>query len=307
MENTERGRLARFKAWACRWLGSTPLEQLSMQHGRFLGLSPAGFHRVSYASWGAAGARPPVVCVHGLTRNGRDFDRLAAVLANESLVIAPDMVGRGASDWLSDAGGYGYPQYCADMAALIARLGTAEVDWVGTSMGGLIGMMLAAQPNSPIRRLVLNDVGYRIPRQALQRLAGYVGKDPTFADLAGVEAYLRQVHAPFGKLDDDAWRRLALHGHRKLPDGRYGLAYDPKIGRAFSGTIAADIDLAPVWERVRCPVLLLRGAESDLLLPATAQAMASKAELVEFPAIGHAPSLMVPDQIEVVRSWLTRP
>jgi pimeloyl-ACP methyl ester carboxylesterase len=256
--------------------------------------------------WGEPGALPPVVCVHGLTRNGRDFDRLAAALESERLVIAPDIVGRGASSWLADAGGYAYPQYCADMAALIARLGVDEVDWVGTSMGGLIGMMLAAQPNSPIRRLVLNDVGYRIPRQALRRLAGYVGKDPEFADLAGVEAYLRQVHAPFGQLDDEAWRQLALHGHRRLPNGRYGLAYDPKIGQAFTGTMAADIDLAPVWEKVRCPVLLLRGAESDLLLPETARAMASKAELVEFPAIGHAPSLMVPDQIEIVRSWLAR-
>jgi pimeloyl-ACP methyl ester carboxylesterase len=277
-----------------------------MRRGRFLGLSPAGFHRVAYVSWGTASGRPPVVCVHGLTRNGRDFDRLATVLMGERLVVAPDMVGRGASDWLADAGGYAYPQYCADMAALIARLGAGEVDWVGTSMGGLIGMMLAAQSNSPIRQLVLNDVGYLIPRQALRRLADYVGKDPTFPDLADLEAYLRQVHAPFGKLDDDAWRQLALHGHRRLPDGRYGLAYDPKIGQAFFGPIAGDVDLAPVWERVRCPVLVLRGAESDLLLPETARAMASKAELVEVPGVGHAPSLMVPGQIEIVRSWLAR-
>jgi pimeloyl-ACP methyl ester carboxylesterase len=307
MENPERGGLARFKAWACRWLGSTPRERLSMQRSHFLGLSPAGFHRVAYASWGATNAGPPVICVHGLTRNGRDFDRLAAVLMRERLVIAPDMVGRGASDWLADAGGYGYPQYCTDTTALIARLGVDEVDWVGTSMGGLIGMMLAAQPNSPIRRLVLNDIGFLIPRQALKRLAGYVGKDPTFPDLAGIEAYLRQVHAPFGPLDDDAWRQLAVHGHRKVPDGRYGLAYDPKIAQAFFGPIAADVNLKPVWDRVRCPVLLLRGAQSDLLLPETARAMALKAELVEFPAVGHAPSLMMPDQIGVVRSWLARP
>jgi len=277
-----------------------------MRRGHFLGLSPGGFHHIAYVSWGEPGALPPVVCVHGLTRNGRDFDRLAGTLESERLVIAPDIVGRGASSWLADAGGYAYPQYCADMVALIARLGVDAVDWVGTSMGGLIGMMLAAQPNSPIRRLVMNDVGYRIPRQALLRLAGYVGQDPEFADLAGVEAYLRQVHAPFGELDDEAWRQLALHGHRRLPDGRYGLAYDPKIGRPLAGAITADVDLASVWEQVRCPVLLLRGAESDLLLAETAQAMATKAELVEFPAVGHAPSLMVPDQIEIVRSWLAR-
>jgi pimeloyl-ACP methyl ester carboxylesterase len=306
MGNPEAGGWARFRAWADRSLGSTPRAQLSMQRGHFLGLSPGGFHRIAYVIWGEPGTRPPVVCVHGLTRNGRDFDRLAAALANERLVIAPDIVGRGSSSWLSDAGGYAYPQYCADMAALIARLGVEEVDWVGTSMGGLIGMMLAAEPDSPIRRLVINDVGYRVPRQAIRRLAGYIGMDPEFADLAGVEAYLRQVHAPFGELDDEAWRQLALHGHRRLANGRYGLAYDPKIGEAFAGPIAADIDLTSVWQRVRCPVLLLRGVESDLLLPETAGAMAMKAELVEFSAVGHAPSLMVPDQIEVVRSWLAR-
>jgi pimeloyl-ACP methyl ester carboxylesterase len=306
MENPERGGWVGFKAWMGRSLGSTPRERLSMRPSHFLGLSPAGFHRIAYVTWGGPSTLPPVVCVHGLTRNGRDFDRLANALARERLVIAPDIVGRGASSWLADARSYAYPQYCADMAALIARLGVDEVDWVGTSMGGLIGMMLAAQPSSPIRRLVLNDVGYRIPRQALRRLAGYVGQDPMFADLAGVEAYLRKVHAPFGQLDDEAWRQLALHGHRRLPDGLYGLAYDPKIGQAFSGTIPADIDLASVWEKVRCPVLLLRGAESDLLLPETASAMAAKAELVEFPAIGHAPSLMLPDQIEIVGSWLAR-
>jgi pimeloyl-ACP methyl ester carboxylesterase len=282
--------------------------KLSMRQDYCLGLSAAGFHRAAYVAWGTgqSSGKPPVICVHGLTRNGRDFDRLAAALAPDRDVFCPDIVGRGRSDWLKDPAGYTYPQYCADMNALIARLGVEQVDWVGTSMGGLIGMTLAAMPNSPIRRLVLNDVGPLVPRLALQRLAGYVGKDPHFNDLAGVEAYLRQVHAPFGVLDDEAWRHLATHGHRRLPDGRFALAYDPGIGRGFSAAAAKDVDLTSLWQTVRCPVLVLRGANSDLLLPETAKQMAAKSTVVEIPGVGHAPSLMVPDQIELLRSWLAQ-
>ncbi len=280
--------------------------ELSMRPDHVLGLSPAGFHRMAYVGWGDGGRghRRPVICVHGLTRNGRDFDRLAAILSADRYVICPDVVGRGQSDWLADAAGYNYAQYCADMTALIARLGVEEVDWIGTSMGGLIGLMLAARPKSPIRRLVLNDVGPFIPAQALRRLSGYVGKDPIFDDLAGVEAYLRQTHATFGSLDDGAWRHLAAHSHRRLPDGRFGLAYDPAIGQGLAAAAAVDIDLSPLWQAVQCPVLALRGAESDLLLAETAQAMAAKAMVVEIPGVGHAPSLMVSTQIEILRSWL---
>ncbi len=281
--------------------------ELSMKPGRFRGLSPSGFHNLAYVVWGRSAPLPPVFCVHGLTRNGRDFDRLAQALAGERLVVCPDVVGRGCSDWLRDPAGYGYPQYCADLTALIAHIGAEEIDWVGTSMGGLIGMTLAAQPNTPIRRLVMNDIGPVIPRQALERLAGYVGKDPIFEDLKAVEDYLRQVHAPFGALDDEAWQHLARHSHRRLPDGRFALAYDPAIGRGFAASLTQDVDLSAVWESVRLPVLLLRGAQSDLLPAETARAMSHKAQLVELPGIGHAPSLMVPDQIEIVRAWLARP
>jgi pimeloyl-ACP methyl ester carboxylesterase len=279
---------------------------LSMRAGRLRGLSTAGFHEIAYVEWGDDERAPPVVCVHGLTRNGRDFDRLAAVLAPDRKVVCPDIVGRGRSAWLADPAGYSYAQYCADMTALIARLGCEAVDWVGTSMGGLIGMMLAAQPNTPIRRLVLNDVGPFVPRQAIRRLADYVGKDPLFSRLAGLEAYLRQIHAPFGALDDAAWMHLALHGHRRLPDGRYGLAYDPAIGRGFQVAADQDIDLWPIWEKVRCPVLLLRGADSDILSPDTARRMTGKAELAEIAGVGHAPSLMVEAQIAIIIAWLAR-
>ncbi len=281
---------------------------MSMQAGYVRCLSLAGFHRMAYVDWRPAqpSAAPPVVCVHGLSRNGRDFDRLAASLSAGRRVICPDMAGRGQSDWLREPAVYGYPQYCADATVLLSRLDTEQVDWIGTSMGGLVGMMLAAQPQSPIRRLVLNDVGPVIPAAALQRIGSYVGKDPRFDDLAGVEAYLREIHVGFGTIDDAGWRHLAEHSHRRLPDGKLGLAYDPGIARGFSAAVSADIDLTPVWDKVRCPVLVLRGAASDLLLAETARRMADKAEVVEIADAGHAPSLTTPEQIEIVRSWLAR-
>lgn len=273
---------------------------------RFLGLGLGGFHRLAYVSWGEDRAQPPVLCVHGLTRNGRDFDSLAADLAwSGRRVVCPDVVGRGRSDWLANPALYGYPQYLGDAAALIARLDVTEVDWVGTSMGGLIGMMLAAQPNTPIRRLVLNDVGPFIPQAALLRIGSYVGQDPAFADLDELEAYLRWVHAPFGPLTDGQWRHLAEHSARRRQDGTLGLAYDPGIAAAFAGPVA-DVDLWMVWNQIRCPVLVVRGAESDLLTAATAERMAARPNttLLTIPGCGHAPALMTADQTAPIRDWL---
>jgi pimeloyl-ACP methyl ester carboxylesterase len=251
-----------------------------------------------------------VLCVHGLTRTGRDFDVLAAALADEARVVCPDVVGRGASDWLADSAAYAYPQYLADMTALVARLDTDTVDWIGTSMGGMIGMFMAAQPNTPVRRLIVNDVGPLIPKAALQRIADYVGADRSFTDVGEVEAYLRDVHAPFGALSDDQWRHLAEHSVRPRDDGRLALHYDPGIADAFrQGPVEDidDVDLWPVWDRIACPVLVLRGAESDLLLRETAAEMATrgpKADVVEIAGCGHAPALMDESQIKIIRDWL---
>jgi pimeloyl-ACP methyl ester carboxylesterase len=190
----------------------------------------------------------------------------------------------------------------------VARLGVPQVDWIGTSMGGLIGMFLAAAPNAPIRSLVVNDVGPVLPRSALQRIADYVGRDPLFASLAELEQHLRQVHAPFGPLTDRQWAHLAQHGHRFHADGSYGLAYDPGI--AVNVRLAVkDWDFWSSWDSIACPTLVLRGRESDLLAPETAQDMTErgpKATLVEFPGIGHAPALMAEDQIETVARWLAQ-
>jgi pimeloyl-ACP methyl ester carboxylesterase len=275
---------------------------------RCLGLSSAGFHHIAFLGWGDPTPDGNVtICVHGLTRNSHDFDMLAPALAADGRhVVCPDIVGRGASDWLGNPADYSYPQYLSDMTALIARLQASSIDWIGTSMGGLIGMLLAAQPNTPIRRLVLNDIGPFISKQALQRIADYVGLDYRFSSVEALERHLRKIHAPFGPLSDDQWAHMARHGHRALPDGNYGLAYDPHIADNVKLAIA-DVDLWAFWDRITCPVLLLRGADSDILSPETAQAMTERgprAELVSLSDVGHAPALMSGDQIDTIRSWL---
>jgi len=284
---------------------------MDMGSRKFLGLGAHGFHALAYAEWGAANTTQfhgtTVVCVHGLTRNGRDFDFLARALADDRRVVCPDVAGRGRSAWLAVAADYGYPQYLADMNALIARLAVEAVDWVGTSMGGLIGMMLAAQPGSPIRRLVINDIGPFIPKAAVERIASYVGADPRFPGLAETEAYLREIYASFGDLDDAQWRHLTEHSVRQADDG-LALAYDPAIAVPFKGEGLEDVVLWPVWEAVRCPVLVLRGAESDVLSAETAERMAKsgpKAEVRTITGCGHAPALMDARQIAIVRDWLS--
>ena len=274
-------------------------------------LGPRGFLNLAYWEWEGPAGAPTVLCVHGLTRNGRDFDFLAEALSSRFRVVCPDMPGRGRSDWLEDAGSYAFPFYLSVLGALYARLDVPAVHWVGTSMGGLLGMLFAALPKSPARRLVLNDVGPVLPKQGLERIGQYVGRDPGFSNRQELEAYLRDVHAAFGPLSAAQWRHLAEHSGRTRSDGRLGLAYDPKIGEAFSspegGTPLQDIDFWPFYDRIRCPTLILRGGQSDVLPASDAAAMAERgprAQLVEFPRIGHAPALMADDQITAIRDFL---
>lgn len=280
---------------------------MPMSERSYLGLSAAGFHRIAYTQWGRDDAPRTAVCVHGLTRNGRDFDRLALALTDGWRVVCPDVVGRGRSDWLANPDFYTYPQYMADLNALIARLGVERVDWIGTSMGALLGMILAAQPNTPIRRLVINDAGPLVAKEGLQRIADYVGKDPVFDDLAGVESYLRFILMGYGAMPDEDWRHMAEHSARRRPDGTYGLAYDPGIAKPFTTQPVADVDMWAIWDRIRCPVLVLRGADSDILLPETAEEMTRRgprARVVEVPHTAHAPSLRTEEQIAAVRAFL---
>lgn len=280
-----------------------------MRENSFLALSQHGFHRIVYSEFGDAANDRVLVCVHGLTRNGRDFDSLAAALCDHYRVVCPDVPGRGRSQWLPVKEEYGYPLYCADMATLVAHCRVTEVDWVGTSMGGLIGMLLAAQPGTPIRRLVMNDVGALVPKAALERIVSYVGNDPRFPSMDALEAYIRDIYSPFGPLSDAQWKNLVQSSARTTEEGDIGLSYDPGIAEPLRSMKLDDMDLWSAWEQVRCPVLLLRGSESDVLLGETAAEMqrrGPKADFIEFDGIGHAPTLMSDTQIAAVLGWLLR-
>jgi len=275
-------------------------------------LSPAGFHKMAYVEWGDPANPRVLVCVHGLTRCGRDFDFLAEALADRYRVVCPDVVGRGMSDWLRDPQHYAIPQYVQDMVALLARLDAAQVDWLGTSMGGMIGMALAAQAGSPIRKLILNDVGPVIAAGALARIGEYLATPPDFASPEEAERYIRTIAAPFGKLTDAQWRHLTTHVIKCGQAGRFQLRYDPGIAAPFAAAAAGqgegkDLELWPLYEAIACPTLAIRGELSDLLSRETLAEMAQRgprAATVEIPGAGHAPMFMDAAQIALVRDFL---
>ena len=269
--------------------------------------SPAGLHRIAYREWGDPKA-PVLVCVHGLTRCARDFDTLAAAMSDRYRVVCPDVAGRGNSGWYADPMLYQPPQYVADMVTLIARLDVETVHWVGTSMGAVIGMALAAQKDSPIRRLVINDAGPVITKVSLERIATYVGMAVPLPTFEHAVQYVRAVSASFGPHTDDEWKFLAEVVVRRNDDGSYRLHYDPKLAEPFRKNMPeGDLELWPLWNAIRCPTLVLRGGLSDLLTKETAQKMTEtgpKARLVEFAGVGHAPTLMHADQVKAVRDFL---
>lgn len=277
-------------------------------------LDSRGLHRMAYHEWGDAANPKVLVCVHGLTRQGRDFDVLAQALADDYRVVCPDVVGRGESDWLADPMGYAIPYYVADMVTLLARLDAQEVHWVGTSMGGLIGLGVASLAGSPVSRLVLNDVGPAIEPASLQRIGQYLGQPAHWATLDEAADALWAISQSFGPHTRAQW--LALTEHQITPDGTgFKPHYDPAIRQAFTAitpelAAAGEAALWASYDRIACPTLLLRGAESDLLSPATAQAMTQRgprARLHEFAGVGHAPTLVAPDQVAVVRDFLLSP
>ncbi|MDP2826685.1 MAG: alpha/beta hydrolase [Sulfuritalea sp.] len=282
-----------------------------MREARVKCLSAAGFHHMAYVEWGDPGNPRVLVCVHGLTRCSRDFDFLAQALADNYRVVCPDVVGRGRSDWLRNKSLYDLPQYCADMTTLLARLNVETVHWVGTSMGGLIGMALASQPESPIARLVLNDVGPVISGISLVRIGEYLGNAPRFDSVEQAEAFVRFVSASFGSFSDAQWRHLTVHVTRTAADGKVEFAYDPGIALHFREMQAAsggkDIELWPLYDGIACPTLLLRGETSDLMTHDAALQMSQRgprAKLVEVPGVGHAPMLMNDAQVTPVREFL---
>jgi len=270
--------------------------------------SSAGLHRIAYREWGDPRNREVLVCVHGLTRSSRDFDELARALCAQYRIVCPDIAGRGDSERLADPKLYTWAQYVADMVTLIARLDVESVSWLGTSLGGFVGMALAAQPGSPVGKLILNDAAPVIAKASLERIAAYVGKAPVFASLDEADAYVRAISAPFGEHSAAQWRTLAESWVRKNDDGTWRPHYDLRIAEAFNATMPdKDLELWHVYDAVRCPTLLIRGERSDVVSRATAAEMARrgpKAKVVEIRGVGHAPTLLHPDQIALVRDFL---
>lgn len=272
-------------------------------------LGPHGFYRMAYREWGDRHNPRVLVCVHGVTQNSRHFDYLAAALSQQWRVVCPDIPGRGESDYLPVKADYVFPTYLGAFSALIARLGVERVSYLGTSMGGIIGMYAASQPNSPIERLILNDVGPLIPGKAANVVAAYLGADPRFPDLAAAEAALRARGNGQGIRRPEHWRHLAEITTRPAEDGGLRYNYDIGIAEPYRGIYFVDWTCWSVWDAIPCPTLVLRGAESDLLLPETAGEMTRRgpqADLVTIAGCGHAPALMEEDQIAIVRGWLAR-
>jgi len=262
------------------------------------------FHSMAYVEFGNPAA-PAVVCVHGLTRNSRDFDPLAEALSDRFHVICPDLPGRGKSSWLPDAGLYQPASYPVALSHLLAYI-NKPVAWVGTSLGGICGLLLAAASNSPITRMVLNDLGPHIPAAALARIRDYMSKAPErFPSMAALEAHLREIHAPFGKLTDAQWAHLARYSARPVLGGAYALHYDPKIADPIKASVPIDADMWPLWDLIKIPVLAIRGENSDLLSPETFARMRSDgAQTLTVENAGHAPALMDAPTIAAIRAFL---
>lgn len=274
-------------------------------------LHPGGLHRLAYWEWGDPDCDDVVVCVHGLTRQGRDFDVLAQALQAGRRVVCPDLPGRGESDWLDNPALYQVPQYMADLVTLLARLRARRLAWVGTSLGGLIGIGLAGLRHSPIERLVLNDVGPALDPRGLMRIASYVGRKMHFDTPEQAAASLREISEGFGPHTPEQWMALTRPMLRPEAQG-WRLHYDPALSQPFTASTAqaiaaGEVALWQAFDQITAPTLVLRGADSDILNRQTAQAMAQrgpKARVVELPGVGHAPTLVQDDQVRIVRDFL---
>ena len=277
-------------------------------------LSPAGLHRIAYHEWGDPANPRVLMCVHGLTRTGRDFDELAKVMSADYRVVCPDVAGRGRSEWLADPRCYVLPQYVSDMVTLIARLNVESVDWFGTSMGGLMGIGLAGLPKSPIRKLLVNDVGPRLTATSIERIGSYVGLKVRFKTFEEGLAYLKTISTSFGHHSPEQWRELngailkPVSGDKGL---EWILHYDPALAVPFRDITPelAQAGEAALWhsfEAVPGPVMVVRGEQSDLLTRETLDEMIRRGRdvrSVEIPNVGHAPTFVQPEQIAIARNF----
>ncbi|MCB1563828.1 MAG: alpha/beta hydrolase [Alphaproteobacteria bacterium] len=280
---------------------------------QILSRNPKGEHRIVYSDIGPKDGRP-LLCIHGLTCNGHDFDVLAGALAQDGYrVIAPDLPGRGRSDFLPDPADYNYEQYLSDIHAVLEHLGLNKpdsVDWLGVSLGGLLGFRMAGAENSPIHRLIVNDIGPEVPKEALDFIRLVLSQRYTFDTMDEFERRLRGTRGlTWGPVTDAQWKHMAEHNVRALEDGRLTYAYDPDIAALFDKEPTGGENLWPYWEKIACPVLVLRGAESALLTGKIAEKMKEcykghSFTAAVFDGCGHVPSLMEPGQIRIVRKWL---
>ncbi|QAU32898.1 alpha/beta hydrolase [Janthinobacterium sp. 17J80-10] len=276
-----------------------------MRQRQFLSKHSDGFHKVAYAEWGDPLNKNTIVCAHGLTLNGRYFDWFAKAAEDHYRIICPDSIGRGKSDWI-DPSLYWFDQYVADNATLLSHIGLeSEINWVGTSMGGLIGIHLATHKNTPLKRLVLNDVGPFIASAAITAIGEYIGKDERYKTIAEVEEQLRKLYPKFGNLTNEQWRHLARIGSQLTEEGDLRLAYDPRVREYFRR--GGDYSIWDLWEKIDIPILILRGGESAILTQETLEEMVERnpnARSHVFAGIGHAPPLMTGDQIDVILDFL---
>lgn len=275
----------------------------------YQGLSPQGFHTLAYVEWGDQDNPDVLICVHALTRNSRDFDYLARDLQKKYRIICPDLLGRGKSEYVRQPSVYNFKQYMNDLVALLAHAHVQKVHWLGTSLGGILGMMLASQPHSPLKSLILNDIGMIVPSAALQRIETYAHTEHEFSNLEDAKRYFQTVLAPIGPLDSKKWDHLTKHGTLAHQDGTLSLAYDPAIGENFATRPTPTLHFETYWQAIHCPILLLYGEDSDFLSQdiITKMLYLQPATQIEaIPECGHAPSLMEPDQIHLVEEWLER-
>lgn len=284
------------------------------KHGKFelredtvLSINKKGFHNIYYRDWGKQTHKDTLFCLHGLTRNSHDFDHIAGLLSAKTRVICPDTAGRGKSDWLPSFHDYIIPQYNLDVALIAATIKCEKFDLLGTSLGGMMGMVLAAMQNTPVRRLIINDIAPEVSHEASVRLGRYLHQDPLFTSIDEAEVFFRETLAPFSPMQDADWRELTETSVLEI-EGGYRLAYDPAISNSYN-RYRSFFDLWKYWSRITCPVLILRGTESDFLTEGLLGKMMDilpHAELVEFEGVGHTPTLRSPEQIDPILAWLDK-